>query len=48
MPDNSIVNDLNKIINEICEIINSRKYVDNRRDQSIVEICITRVISAIR
>lgn len=46
--DEAIANDLTEVINAICEIISSPDYANNDNDQSVVEICITRVTSAIR
>lgn len=46
--DEAIVNDLSEVINIICEITSLPDYVNNDNDQSVVEICITRVTTAIR
>lgn len=46
--DEAIVNDLTEVLNTICDITSSPDYVSNDNDQSVVEICITRVTSAIR
>lgn len=46
--DHVIVNDLTDVINKILEIANLPEYTRNDNDQSVVEICITRVTSAIR
>lgn len=46
--DQAIVNDLTEVVNTICEITGLPDYVNNDNDQSVVEICITRVTSAIR
>ncbi|XP_060863265.1 protein melted isoform X2 [Metopolophium dirhodum] len=46
--DDAIVNDLSEVINIICEITSFPDYVNNDNDQSVVEICITRVTTAIR
>ncbi|KAK7869254.1 hypothetical protein R5R35_000874 [Gryllus longicercus] len=46
--DQAIVNDLTEVVNTICEITSLPDYVNNDNDQSVVEICITRVTSAIR
>lgn len=46
--DDAIVNDLSEVINIICEITSLPDYVNNDNDQSVVEICITRVTTAIR
>lgn len=48
VPDEAVVNELTEVINAICEIASSADYVNNDNDQSVVEICITRVTSAIR
>lgn len=48
VPDIAIANDLTEVINTICEITSSPDYVNSDNDQSVVEICITRVTSAIR
>lgn len=42
------MNDLSEVINIICEITSLPDYVNNDNDQSVVEICITRVTTAIR
>ena len=46
--DQAIVNDLTEVVNTISEITSLPDYVNNDNDQSVVEICITRVTSAIR
>ncbi|XP_042868475.1 protein melted-like isoform X2 [Penaeus japonicus] len=46
--DHVIVNDLTDVINKIREIASLPEYTRNDNDQSVVEICITRVTSAIR
>jgi hypothetical protein len=46
--DHAIVNDLTEVVNTISEITSLPDYVNNDNDQSVVEICITRVTSAIR
>lgn len=43
-----IVNDLTDVVNKILEITSLPEYTRNDNDQSVVEICITRVTSAIR
>ncbi|XP_065200152.1 protein melted isoform X2 [Planococcus citri] len=48
VPDEAIASGLTEVINAICEIASSPDYVNNDNDQSVVEICITRVTSAIR
>lgn len=46
--DHVIVNDLTDVVNKILEITSLPEYTRNDNDQSVVEICITRVTSAIR
>ncbi|XP_042230886.1 protein melted-like isoform X2 [Homarus americanus] len=46
--DHVIVNDLTDVVNKILEIASLPEYTRNDNDQSVVEICITRVTSAIR
>lgn len=46
--DQSIIQDLSEVIHKIREIIHLSEYKRNANDQSVVEICITRVTSAIR
>lgn len=46
--DKSIIQDLSEVIHKIREIIHLSEYKRNANDQSVVEICITRVTSAIR
>ncbi|KAK9501661.1 hypothetical protein O3M35_012345 [Rhynocoris fuscipes] len=46
--DQAIVNDLTEVVNKIAEITSLPDYINNDNDQSVVEICITRVTSAIR
>ncbi|KAL9904900.1 protein melted isoform X2 [Glossina fuscipes] len=48
VPDNEIVNDIIDVITEINSIISQSDYLKNNNDQSVVEICITRVLSCIR
>ncbi|XP_046678270.1 protein melted [Homalodisca vitripennis] len=48
LSDQAIVNDLTEVINAIAEITSLPDYVNNNNDQSVVEICITKVTSAIR
>ncbi|KAI5711164.1 hypothetical protein M8J75_014731 [Diaphorina citri] len=48
VPDSSIINDLTEVVTKISEITSLPDYVNNNNDQSVVEICITRVTSAIR
>ncbi|KAF4523801.1 hypothetical protein B566_EDAN013359, partial [Ephemera danica] len=46
--DHAIVNDLTEVINVITRITGMPDYLNNDNDQSVVEICVTRVTSAIR
>ncbi|XP_071524266.1 protein melted isoform X2 [Panulirus ornatus] len=46
--DHVIVNDLTDVVNKILDIASLPEYTRNDNDQSVVEICITRVTSAIR
>lgn len=48
LADQAIVNDLTEVINTIGEITSLPDYVNNNNDQSVVEICITKITSAIR
>ncbi|CAG9759998.1 unnamed protein product [Ceutorhynchus assimilis] len=48
VPDSIIVNDLTNVIKEITALASLPDYVNNDNDQSVVEICITRVTSCIR
>lgn len=48
IPDHVIVNDLSDVICKIREIAGLPDYTRNDNDQSVVEICITRVTSAVR
>ena len=48
LEDNDIKNDLTEVLESICEIAKSPDYASSDNDQSVVEICITRVTSAIR
>lgn len=48
MDDSEISGDLTEVIETISNIISHSDYVNNDNDQSVVEICITRVTSAIR
>ncbi|KAF2361057.1 Pleckstrin domain [Trinorchestia longiramus] len=48
VPDRVILNDLSAIINKVIEITSQPDYSHNLNDQSVVEICITRITSAIR
>ncbi|XP_070560670.1 ventricular zone-expressed PH domain-containing protein 1-like isoform X2 [Ptychodera flava] len=46
--DKDIVDDLSDVLRKIQEISSSKDYLKNDNDQSVVEICITRVTTAIR
>jgi protein melted len=46
--DNAIANDLTEVILTITKISTMPDYLNNNNDQSVVEICVTRVTSAIR
>ncbi|KAJ8967516.1 hypothetical protein NQ314_002831 [Rhamnusium bicolor] len=48
VPDSVIVNDLTDVLKEITTIASLPDYVNNDNDQSVVEICVTRVTSCIR
>ena len=46
--DSDIANDLSEVLDKIQEIASAPNYLSNDNNQSVVEICITRVTSAIR
>ncbi|XP_054714583.1 protein melted-like [Uloborus diversus] len=46
--DKSMVGDLSEVLAKIQEIASSSDFVQNDNNQSVVEICVTRVTSAIR
>ncbi|XP_064642367.1 ventricular zone-expressed PH domain-containing protein homolog 1-like [Lineus longissimus] len=46
--DKDIVDDLSEVIQKIEEISSTKDFLNSDNDQSVVEICITRVTSAIR
>ena len=48
LEDADIKNDLTEVLERICDIARSPEYASNDNDQSVVEICITRVTTAIR
>ncbi|KAI4461099.1 veph-a/melted [Holotrichia oblita] len=48
VPDVVIVNDLTQVLTEITAIASLPDYAHNDNDQSVVEICVTRVTSCIR
>ncbi|CAH1154096.1 unnamed protein product [Phaedon cochleariae] len=48
VPDSVIVNDITNVLREITAISSLPDYVNNDNDQSVVEICVTRVTSCIR
>ena len=45
--DRSIVGDLSELLSTIQRISSSPNFIDRHNDQSVVEICLTRIISAI-
>ncbi|XP_067644186.1 protein melted [Eurosta solidaginis] len=48
VPDSEIVNDISEVLSDISPIISHPDYLKNNNDQSVVEICVTRVLSCIR
>ena len=48
LEDGDIEKDLSMILDEIYDIANYDDYLTNANNQSVVEICITRITSAIR
>lgn len=46
--DSEIVNDLTEVLKEINKIISQPSYLKNTNDQSVIEICIARVLSCVR
>lgn len=46
--DSEIINDLPELIKQITEISSQPDYCQNDNDQSVVEICVTRVTSCVR
>lgn len=46
--DDSVVADLSEVLSKIQEIASSSDFIQNDNNQSVVEICITRVTSTIR
>ena len=46
--DRAIVADLSELLSTIQRISSSPNFVERHNDQSVVEICLTRIISAIR
>lgn len=46
--DRAIVGDLSELLEHIQAIANSPTYSERHNDQSVVEICLTRIISVIR
>ena len=48
LEDAEIKGDLSEVLDKICDIASSPEYASSDNDQSVVEICITRVTSAIR
>ena len=48
LEDCDIANDLSDVLDKIQEISSAPNYLSNDNNQSVVEICITRVTSAVR
>ena len=48
LDDSLIVDELSTVLTTIQEISNKPEFLTSHNDQSLVEICVTRVISAIR
>lgn len=48
LPDSAIVDDLSEALYCIADITSSPDYVKNDNNQAVVEICITRITTAIR
>ena len=48
LEDCDIANDLSEVLDKIQEIASAPNYLSNDNNQSVVEICITRVTSAVR
>ena len=48
LDDREIEPDLTEVLERIGQIVDSNDYVTSSNDQSVVEICVTRVLSAIR
>ena len=48
LEDKEIEDDLSEVVKVIHEIADGKEYEESDNDQSVVEICITRVSSAIR
>lgn len=48
LEDQDIVGDISTALKKIGEIIDTEDYIHNDNDQSVVEICITRVTTTIR
>lgn len=48
LEDEAIEKDLEEIVQHILKIADTEEYENNDNDQSVVEICITRVTTAIR
>lgn len=46
--DRAIVGDLSELISTIQRISSSPNFTERHNDQSVVEICLTRIISTIR
>ena len=48
LEDKDIENDLSEVLMKVQEISSAKDYLNSDNDQSVVEICVTRVTSAIR
>ena len=48
LEDRDIENDLSEVLRRIRDISDAPEYMTNANNQSVVEICITRVTSSIR
>ena len=48
LEDVAIEKDLSDVVGKICQIVDTADYEINDNDQSVVEICITRITTAIR
>lgn len=46
--DESLVTDISEVLSKIEEIASASDFTKNDNNQSVVEICITRITSAIR
>lgn len=48
IPDRAIVGDLSELLATIQRISSATAFAERHNEQSVVEICLTRIISAIR